>query len=249
MNVSRRRYISVAGDMPFDRQYLTFEALEAGTFTLTILSGLGTSYLKNVSYSLDGGKTWTTTSNVASTEVVITTPSVAAGDKVLWKGDGKRYGVNSNNGSKFSSTGSFNAYGNMMSLLYNDDFANEDAANQYMFPNLFNGSKLVDASNIIFPTSINSYCYLGCFRNCTLLTDSPILPATTLVGSCYKNMFRGCSSLTYIKCLATDISATDCTASWVNGVAATGTFVKAASMGDWTTGYNGIPDGWTIIDA
>ena len=61
-------------------------------------------------------------------------------------------------------------------------------------------------------------------------------------------MFSGCSSLNYIKCLATDISATDCTGNWVSGVASTGTFVKNASMTSWTEGTSGIPNGWTVQD-
>ena len=62
-------------------------------------------------------------------------------------------------------------------------------------------------------------------------------------------MFSDCTSLIYIKCLATDISATSCTDGWVNGVASTGTFVKAAGMSKWTTGSNGIPNGWKVQDA
>ena len=61
-------------------------------------------------------------------------------------------------------------------------------------------------------------------------------------------MFQGCTSLNYIKCLATDISATNCTSYWVEGVASSGTFVENNAMNDWTTGINGIPTGWTILD-
>jgi hypothetical protein len=60
-------------------------------------------------------------------------------------------------------------------------------------------------------------------------------------------MFRDCSRLNYIKCLATDISASYCTNSWVTGVAATGTFEKTPSMTGRTTGNNGIPTNWTVI--
>ena len=61
-------------------------------------------------------------------------------------------------------------------------------------------------------------------------------------------MFYGCTKLKYIKCLATDISATNCTYNWVNGVASTGTFVKAAVIESWTTGDSGIPTGWTVLN-
>jgi hypothetical protein len=62
-------------------------------------------------------------------------------------------------------------------------------------------------------------------------------------------MFNGCSNLNYIKCLATNISASGCTSQWVNGVSSTGTFVKHPDMNDWTTGAKGIPSGWVIENA
>ena len=62
-------------------------------------------------------------------------------------------------------------------------------------------------------------------------------------------MFNGCGNLNYIKCLATNISASNCTAYWVSDVASTGTFVKATNMTGWTTGANGIPTNWTVEDA
>ena len=61
-------------------------------------------------------------------------------------------------------------------------------------------------------------------------------------------MFYGCSLLNYIKCLATNISANYCLSDWVNGVASSGKFVKAASMTSWTKGISGIPDGWAVQD-
>ena len=87
------------------------------------------------------------------------------------------------------------------------------------------------------------------FGNCTSLTAAPQLPATTLTSACYYYMFSGCTSLNYIKCLATDISAYSCTEGWVDGVASTGTFVKASSMASWSTGVDGIPTGWTVQNA
>ena len=98
-------------------------------------------------------------------------------------------------------------------------------------------------------TTLDYYCYRYMFQNCTSLTKAPELPATTLANSCYGYMFNGCAKLNYIKCLATDISATGCTKSWVSGVASTGTFVKPSSMTSWTTGVNGVPNNWTVQDA
>jgi hypothetical protein len=87
------------------------------------------------------------------------------------------------------------------------------------------------------------------FRGCSSLTTAPTLPATTLEGGCYDSMFSGCAKLNYIKMLATDISATDCLANWVDGVASTGTFVKHTNMTSLPTGTSGIPTGWTVQNA
>lgn len=109
-------------------------------------------------------------------------------------------------------------------------------------------SRLTTAPELPATTLANS-CYRYMFYGCTSLTTAPELPATTLPEYCYGSMFYGCSNLNYIKCLATNISASYCTNSWVVGVASTGTFVKNANMTGWTTGYNGIPDNWTVEDA
>ena len=60
-------------------------------------------------------------------------------------------------------------------------------------------------------------------------------------------MFVGCSNLSYVKCLATDISATDCLTNWLVRVASTGTFVKAANT-QWPISASGIPEGWASVD-
>ena len=97
-------------------------------------------------------------------------------------------------------------------------------------------------------TTLAPYCYRYMFVNCTSLTTAPELPATSVSYHGYEEMFDSCSSLNYIKCLATNISARDCTSYWVYGVASSGTFVKASTMTAWTTDESGIPEGWTVIN-
>lgn len=97
-------------------------------------------------------------------------------------------------------------------------------------------------------TTLADSCYYGMFQNCTSLTTAPELPATTLTNGCYNSMFDWCSSLTLIKCLATDITANNCTSKWVNGVASTGTFITPSST-QWSRDKDGIPAGWTVINA
>lgn len=115
--------------------------------------------------------------------------------------------------------------------------------------NLANVPSILPATTLADASGEYDGCYLSMFNGCTSLTTAPELPATTLTKYCYRFMFSGCTSLNSITCLATNISATDCTTNWVNGVASNGTFTKAASMNDWTTGVDGIPNNWTTQDA
>ena len=109
-------------------------------------------------------------------------------------------------------------------------------------------SGLTTAPSVLPATTLAGGCYGGMFADCTSLTTAPELLATTLAEGCYGGMFYGCTNLNSIKCLATDISADSCTTDWVTDVAASGTFTKAASMTSWTTGVNGIPNGWNVVD-
>lgn len=245
----------------YSKTYLTFEALESGTFTFT---GYSTN---TVSYSIDDGKTWTSLASATAS------PTISAGDRIMWKASGLRIDGDVGIGT-FSSTGNYNVSGNIMSLANGDDFIGVNTITAVQFRLLFNGStKLINAENLILPaTTLTNSCYRQLFQGCTGLITAPKLPATTLGINCYdymfdgctslktapdiiastfsshccRRMFYGCTSLNYIKCLATDISADYCTQNWVYDVASTGTFVKAASMSSWTTGTSGIPSGWTV---
>lgn len=96
-------------------------------------------------------------------------------------------------------------------------------------------------------TTLAQRCYQSMFSECTNLTVAPVLPAVTLAVECYGYMFNGSTSVEYVSCLATDISAKNCLQRWVDGVASTGTFVKATGV-TWPSGISGIPDGWTVIE-
>ena len=120
-------------------------------------------------------------------------------------------------------------------------------------------TSLVSAPSILPATTLASECYggagmvgsyYGMFQGCTNLTTAPELPATTLVRYCYFNMFKDCTNLASVKCLATSFGtgAGNATSYWLSGVSASGTFTKAASMADWSTGESGIPSGWDIVN-
>lgn len=103
---------------------------------------------------------------------------------------------------------------------------------------------LIEAPELPATTLVRG-CYSDMFDSCELLTRAPVLPAQTLVESCYEGMFRRCNNLAYVKCLATNIEAEDCTTDWLWNVPAGGTFIKANGA-NWSRDKNGIPADWTI---
>ena len=252
----------------YSKDYLTFDVIEGGEIRWTAKSGL----TKTISYSKDNGSTWTEITSVASGTPI----SVSAGDKVLFKGNNAQYASAKDTGSCFSGgTAQYNAYGNVMSLIGGDNFTGLTAFTQdWTLHNLFSKSKVVSAKNLILPVvTLTNCCYRGMFANATGLIEAPEIPATTLATSaccymfencaitkapelpaltvpsfCYRGMFTGCTSLNYIKCLATNISASNCIQDWVINVSPSGTFVKNPNMNGWSRGNSGIPTNWILID-
>lgn len=239
----------------------------ATPFTIEMLEdGQISTYPPSISYSLNGGA-WVDVGQGEALSI-----SLSSGDTVSFKG-------NSGVMFSWAITGAYNVYGNFMSLVCGDDFATATTLPQdlHYFVEMLAHTSVVSAENLLLPattladrcyyqmfydctslttaptilpaTTLAENCYDGMFAGCTSLTTAPALPATTLAPYCYSYMFQGCTSLNSITCLATDISAEGCTEEWVSGVASTGTFTKAASMSSWTTGVNGIPNGWTVVPA
>ena len=239
----------------YSKDYLTIEAIGDGDF-----------YVRSEVpyYSINGGE-WA--------HPLISTPlSLNQGDKVRFKAtpNAKMEGLFSGN------TLAFKVYGNIESLEYGDNFTGETQVKLASgFTSYFyNCTGLTEAHNLVLPattlasycygymfagvnitkapelpaTTLVSSCYEGMFRYCINLTSAPVLPATTLVSFCYRYMFDYCMNLSYIKCLAkpnmfSDVNLTG----WVNNVAETGTFVKAAGA-NWQLIPNAIPSGWTVIE-
>jgi len=207
---------------------------------------------KNViEYSKNKG-VWTpitaNTDNITTSEI-----SVVPGDIIQFRGNNNTYSASVNDFDTFSgSTAQFKIKGNIMSLIDSTNFSGTTTLEiDNTFSQIFrNCTGLTSASQLLLPaTTLTKACYYGMFRYCTNLITAPELPATILTERCYEYMFQGCTKLNYIKCLATNISAGYCTYNWVSGVASSGTFVKAASITSWSTGVDGIPTGWTRINA
>ena len=177
----------------YSSDYLTITALGDGE-----ISWRGNQNTSNkLSYSTDSGQTWTTPySSIFSV-------NVQRGDKVLFKGNCtvpySNDGIGVFRSSVYPQNLNFNVEGNVMSLLYGDDFSGQTSITSmtHTFQSLFSGSSVVDAENLVLPaTALSRCCYHGMFSNCTSLTKAPsVLPADTLEFQCYLYMFSGCTSL------------------------------------------------------
>ena len=120
------------------------------------------------------------------------------------------------------------------------------ALNCYSY--MFSGCTSLSSAPELPAGQLAECCYQNMFYGCIGLTTAPALPASTLANYCYQRMFQNCSNLNSVTCLATNISATDCITNWLDGVASSGTFYKAASMTGWEEGIN-VPNGWTVQNA
>ena len=246
----------------YNPNYLKFTAKQDNS-TISLTSKTS----PDIKYSLNGGA-WTQWDYSAIT--------LNTGDTIRMKGNNSNgFSTSSSNYNQFQMTGKISASGNIMSLLYDDNFERKlTIPCNYCFYRMFYGCTALTTAPELPATTPASYCYLGMFQNCTglttapelpaiilasycyqymfygctSLTTAPDLPATTLANYCYSYMFNGCKKLNSITCIATDISATNCTYNWVSGVASSGTFTKTGSMTSWTSGANGIPSGWTVED-
>ena len=207
--------------------YLTFTAVEDNSsvgFRYWIGPAQGTcpDLGKNLEYSLDNGETWETyaIANVYNNINSINLEHV--GDSVMFRGNNETLaGTEANQYTGCLLKGKVAASGDITSLL--------------------NGK----GGDIPVPDN----CFCMFFFMSDALTSAPKLPSKTLGKRCYSNMFNLCSNLSSVTCLATDISAENCTVQWLQSVSQTGVFTKAAGMNDWTIGESGIPEGWDVITA
>ena len=254
---------------------LTLEAITAGTIVVS-------KPRPGMKYSLNGGVKTAVTATPINVAIGDKVAFYGNGTSIT-----SYYASSSDYTNIAGGDAEVKVYGNIMSLVDETGFAtNIKLPAENTFRMLFNGNaKLTDASGLLLPattladncyysmflgctslttapelpaTTLNSYCYAAMFNGCSSLTTAPELKAETLVGDCYNSMFANCSNLSSVTCLATDISASYCTSNWLLNVAATGTFIKAASMTrngstiQTATNYpenaDGIPSGWTTAN-
>lgn len=254
-----------------EKYYLVLQAITNTAFHFYYNNLNGELY-----YSVDDGKTWNIFDSQEPTETIV------PGQKILIRGNivpiGGGGGTSTNGCGTIESTGQFKAYGNVMAIMYD---ITPTTVNHYTpvagaFARLFeNCTGLVDAGELIIPSTISDSCCQEMFKGCTSLENAPALPATEMEPYCYYQMFLGCtsletapdlpgdnlktysyfemfkncSSLNYVKALLTTPTVGN---NWytnmLTGVASNGTFVKKTDT-PWVAGDGLVPSGWTVVDA
>ena len=189
-------------DVDQNNEYLTFTFQESGALYWQDSHAATTS--RTISYSTNKGETWNTvTSQFSGSGTKIA--DVAAKTVVWVKGNNDLYcrlvgGVYYY--QHFHSTASYSLSGNIMSLIYGDDFRNKTAfpdGSSFNFCSLFydpegvgnNNDQMEETDGLVLPaTTLRESCYESMFQNCTKLVSAPDLLATNGVNNCYKNMFN-----------------------------------------------------------
>ena len=242
---------------------LTLVADEDGFIIVTFNGGIALT--NDIHYSINGGAEQTIPKNTKG-EVRI---AVVAGDVIqFWStntalGGGGGGGATSraltravDEGAKYINirpSMKTEIYGNVMSLLKGKD--NLEGATALEAKNAFYGlfagaEKLVNNTErlLVLPaTTLTEGCYQNMFNGCKGIEKAPELPAPKLEKNCYQEMFYDCAKLNSVKCLATDITAENCTKDWLGkaGTEASGEKVLETLVPMTPNSDDGVPTSWT----
>lgn len=207
---------------PLSALPLTFEIISADTITWKCEDNpIFPAPSCTIEYSINDGP-W---SSITSTFEGVSF-QVNNGDKVKFSGDNNNYsGRLAQAGNTLLVNGTFKLYGNIASLIHSTGYTSVSRINGVS--HFFKGNTgLTEVTEIAF--GVNSDVSFGAYA----LTE----------------LFSECTSLAKIKCLLEPYPGREITSDWLNGVSPTGTFVKHPDA-TWSSGPNGIPDGWTVEDA
>ena len=186
--------VSVANERDYSLEYFTIESLENSNAIKMQRSGAPNN--PTLSYSLDGGETWTT-ATISATKSFGT---INTGQKIIFKGNNTKFATAWNVYNYFTGSKQFKVYGNVMSLLNGDDFReNSEFENNstHNFAGLLRTTYVVDASNLILPAlTCKQDSYNGMFRGATALQHGPQMLARNSLGTgCCSSMFEECINL------------------------------------------------------
>ena len=181
-------------------KYLTVRILEDGELGFEF--NRYSSEQIPLDYSFNGGITWDGTLTNDNNTILVTN-----GQEISFKKGNITSNVNSASGplrgviptnyGNFISNCQFEVFGNAMSIIDSENFANANTIHGELKSLFIDCTKLVNAENLILPaTELAKSCYEGMFYGCTSLVNAPsVLPAMETAERCYENMFYGCTSL------------------------------------------------------
>ncbi len=170
---------------------LTVEAMEAGAKVYFLNPWNPSTVLE---YRINDGE-WT--DYTINEEITLEN----IGDKVSFRGD--NYGTEGDALDPFRCSAPCYIYGNVMSLLYKENFATATTLpRDFIFHNLFAGNENSTRAiyshptkDLLLPaTTLTEYCYATMFQY-TCISRAPKLPSETLASACYWYMFEGCTNL------------------------------------------------------
>lgn len=215
---------SSKGEVDYSKEYFTLTAIDNCSFNRkNIPSGT-----PDVSYSMDRGKTWAVWSS---------TINVPAGKSVILKC--VKPELNGSIGWIYSE-GKFNTSGNIMSIVYGDDFQLYDEVTcQRAFTEIFRTcDTIVDASNLIFPTLPGRSACDWMFASSSLVHAPKLLKHDGSnygenYGS-YLHMFHTCKSLITAPEIVTNLPSNSmCSQMFVNCTSLeNGPTIKGIRLGD-----------------
>ena len=239
---------------------LTFVSTEDGSTIWLFERFVPTSF---VQYEVDTGNGWTSYSTYDKPHLTLN-----RGESCRWRCSNRKGVQTSNSYVNFGMTGSFEAYGNIHSMLVsNFENITSLADYPYAFYNLFKNCTslkkapvlpattlsegcyrgLFDGAGIVYPpklpaTTLANSCYRSLFANSASLTQCADLPATTLVQDCYRFLYYNAPLIAEAK-IAANTTASDALSDWLYGSASVGNIYCDPTLG-YPEGGSGIPKGW-----
>lgn len=176
---------------PILNDNLTFIALEKGL-------RVGFS-LNPLEYCVDGSGIWNTL------PVGEQTPPIKKGHSVSLRGEISAISESEGIGT-FNLSHACSVRGAIRSLT-----SNTNAKNNQFYKIFYNCSTLVDASELVLPSSIANYYYAAAFMYCTNLVAAPkSLPYDSLPQGCFSSMFAGCTNLVNPPIIAATTAQVSC---------------------------------------
>lgn len=201
-------------------EYFYVEDISGAANTLSITNSNGSAPTLDIYYSTDQTN-WV---YMGYTDITPITAVIPANGKIYLKATAGNWGYSQGYSNTITASGQHNVGGNIMSLLYSDNYLNKTTFpttgnSTEIFEELFyNNTNLVSAASLNLPaTTLTKSCYKFMFKGCTSLINTPVLPATTMAISAYYGMFSGCSSLTTAPALPATTLAYYCYESMFSG--------------------------------